>query len=268
MKYSKFISRKEAAAMLDVHPQTITNYAAKGLIKIRRTSKGHHNFRFSRADVETLASQLEDIVTIETRIDRYKAMLQTQVDELERKISITKGLMDEMDEEYKTMGSCSASMFRALFSLYLPPLSEFSEELTILDAAMKYGVKGAAYRYRKSRGEVIQSLNAVRRAILDQPTIASLKKQNASIVAEHPVQRDEDMADMCVSDDVLDMKVADLSISVRLRNCLEAAEVHTVRDILDHTRLDLLRYRNFGRVTLRELESLLANMGLQLKRPF
>jgi len=56
--------------------------------------------------------------------------------------------------------------------------------------------------------------------------------------------------------------VAELELSVRSANCLEAAEIITIRDLVSKSEQDMLKYRNFGRKSLNEIKTILAEMGL------
>jgi DNA-directed RNA polymerase subunit alpha len=60
----------------------------------------------------------------------------------------------------------------------------------------------------------------------------------------------------------LSKPVAELELSVRSANCLEAANIVTIRDLVTKTESDMLKYRNFGRKSLNEIKDILADMGL------
>lgn len=62
----------------------------------------------------------------------------------------------------------------------------------------------------------------------------------------------------------LSKPVAELELSVRSSNCLEAAQITTIRDLVVKTEQDMLKFRNFGRKSLNEIKDFLANMGLSL----
>ena len=62
----------------------------------------------------------------------------------------------------------------------------------------------------------------------------------------------------------LDKPVAELELSVRSANCLEAADIVTIRNLVTKTESDMLKYRNFGRKSLTEIKEILAEMGLSL----
>ena len=64
---------------------------------------------------------------------------------------------------------------------------------------------------------------------------------------------------------LLKTKLSDQDLSVRALNCLKAAEVETVGDLVRFNRNDLLKFRNFGKKSLSELDDLLATLNLHLQ---
>ena len=54
-----------------------------------------------------------------------------------------------------------------------------------------------------------------------------------------------------------------LNLSVRALNCLKAADVETLGDLVQYNKTDLLKFRNFGKKSLTELDDLLAGLNLQ-----
>ena len=61
---------------------------------------------------------------------------------------------------------------------------------------------------------------------------------------------------------LLKTKLSDQDLSVRALNCLKAAEVETVGDLVRFNRNDLLKFRNFGKKSLSELDELLTTLNL------
>lgn len=61
---------------------------------------------------------------------------------------------------------------------------------------------------------------------------------------------------------LLKTKLIDLDLSVRALNCLKAAEVETLGDLVKFNKNDLLKFRNFGKKSLTELDELLEGMSL------
>ncbi len=62
----------------------------------------------------------------------------------------------------------------------------------------------------------------------------------------------------------LSKPVADLELSVRAGNCLETANIKTIRELVIKTEKEMLEYKNFGKTSLNEIKDQLANMGLTL----
>ena len=61
---------------------------------------------------------------------------------------------------------------------------------------------------------------------------------------------------------LLKTKLVDLDLSVRALNCLKSAEVETLGELVRFNKTDLLKFRNFGKKSLTELDELLANHKL------
>ncbi|MCH8150375.1 MAG: hypothetical protein IH987_20755, partial [Planctomycetes bacterium] len=71
-----------------------------------------------------------------------------------------------------------------------------------------------------------------------------------------------------VLDELLDKPVSALNLSVRANNCLEAARVATIRELVTRTESDLLRVRSFGKTSLNEVYRKLEDLGLRLGMRF
>lgn len=82
------------------------------------------------------------------------------------------------------------------------------------------------------------------------------------------IDSDEKFANEEFDEEVLHMrqllktKLVDLDLSVRALNCLKAADVDSLGDLVTYNRNDLLKFRNFGKKSLTELDDLLDTMGL------
>jgi DNA-directed RNA polymerase subunit alpha len=61
---------------------------------------------------------------------------------------------------------------------------------------------------------------------------------------------------------LLKTKLIDMDLSVRALNCLKAAEVDTLGDLVSFNKNDLMKFRNFGKKSLTELEELVLIKGL------
>ena len=61
---------------------------------------------------------------------------------------------------------------------------------------------------------------------------------------------------------LLKTKLVDMNLSVRALNCLKAADVETLGDLVQYNKTDLLKFRNFGKKSLSELDDLLESLNL------
>ena len=61
---------------------------------------------------------------------------------------------------------------------------------------------------------------------------------------------------------LLKTKLVDMDLSVRALNCLKAADVETLGELVSFNKADLMKFRNFGKKSLIELDELVANKGL------
>ena len=61
---------------------------------------------------------------------------------------------------------------------------------------------------------------------------------------------------------LLKTKLVDIELSVRALNCLKSAEVETLGELVVYNKTDLLKFRNFGKKSLTELEELLQTLNL------
>ena len=61
---------------------------------------------------------------------------------------------------------------------------------------------------------------------------------------------------------MLKQKLVDMDLSVRALNCLKAADVETLGELVQYNKNDLLKFRNFGKKSLTELDELLESLNL------
>ena len=64
---------------------------------------------------------------------------------------------------------------------------------------------------------------------------------------------------------LLKTKLVDMNLSVRALNCLKAADVETLGDLVQFNKNDLLKFRNFGKKSLTELDDLLESLNLKMR---
>lgn len=81
---------------------------------------------------------------------------------------------------------------------------------------------------------------------------------------EEPIQEEEEQVDEEVVRvrKLLDKSVEELELSVRSSNCLRAAEIRSIGDLVQKGEPEMLKFRNFGRKSLKEIQDILGEMGL------
>lgn len=65
-------------------------------------------------------------------------------------------------------------------------------------------------------------------------------------------------------DGKLSMPITELELSVRSSNCLRESKIKTIGDLVKKTEMEMLKYRNFGKKSLSEINEILSPMGLHL----
>lgn len=79
---------------------------------------------------------------------------------------------------------------------------------------------------------------------------------------EEKVQIEEFDEDILHMRQLLKTRLVDMDLSVRALNCLKAADVDTIADLVSYNKNDLLKFRNFGKKSLTELEELVQAKNL------
>jgi DNA-directed RNA polymerase subunit alpha len=62
----------------------------------------------------------------------------------------------------------------------------------------------------------------------------------------------------------LNMPISELELSVRSSNCLQEADINSIGELVSKTEMEMLKYRNFGKKSLTEINAVLVTMGLHL----
>ncbi len=96
---------------------------------------------------------------------------------------------------------------------------------------------------------------------------AKILKKYFSIFAGIEPEEEElgELAVATTRDDILSKSIAELELSVRASNCLRAANISTIGQLMEYSKQDLLNIKNFGRKSLNEILEKLKLYGLALK---
>lgn len=289
MYEKKFISTAEAAKIAGVTSATIRNVAKAGAIAYRMRN---HLFLVSREDVEKYAATISDIHPITTEIDEYKKALYTEHDELNAQLDAMRIKYHErmlnMEMFPKRIEAIREFLFAVLegLSRYVD-FEDFGvsrrEWNTIWEALQgkTFEEIGSTMTPRITKQRVSQVWQkGLRKIVLAKGTfdhlneeIDMLKKilqvKNDEIAGLHAHLEDKNIP--VIDDKTLNMSkllatdIHDCDLSVRATKCLECADIHTIRDLVKYYRTDLLKFRNFGKKSLTELDEFLESNGLHFQ---
>jgi DNA-directed RNA polymerase subunit alpha len=97
---------------------------------------------------------------------------------------------------------------------------------------------------------------------------AKLFKDNLTIFInfedEEPVEPQEKSLPQEITNEDLNRSVEELELTVRSANCLKAANIKTIGDLIQKSENEMLETKNFGRKSLKEIRDILTRMGLSL----
>ncbi|MBI4358454.1 MAG: DNA-directed RNA polymerase subunit alpha [Candidatus Omnitrophica bacterium] len=81
---------------------------------------------------------------------------------------------------------------------------------------------------------------------------------------ELPEEEEEEEEEDTEFIELVNKPITELELSVRSANCLEAANIKTIGDLVQKTEAQMLKYKNFGKKSLSEIQNILIGMGLHL----
>ena len=282
---ARLLSRDEAALLLDVTPQTISNWVEKGVLK------GHfvdRLLKIDKATIEKYFDTLSDLAFIEKRIFAAKRDLQLAEKELEKNLDDTRSAIHLLGKGVPTY------LLNEIFSAIIEASGDDvlkEREKTILTMLLEgKDVEFVAEEYGLTRSRIMQIVSKAVRKLATVKTFSELRReykqlvfdnanfQNVIEALQNRIKKLErinniDTAPVSEYDYLLGDKggtftalmntpVYDLEISVRSLNCLKGADVDTLYDLVKCNKTDLMKFRNFGKKSLTELEDLLESLHL------
>jgi len=81
---------------------------------------------------------------------------------------------------------------------------------------------------------------------------------------ELPEEEEEEEEDDTEFIEIIHKPISELELSVRSANCLEAANIKTIGDLVQKQESEMLKYKNFGKKSLSEIQGILTGMSLHL----
>lgn len=282
---ARLLSRDEAAMLLDVTPQTISNWVEKGILKYHQVN---HLLKIDKATIEKYFDTLSDLAFIEKRVFAAKRDLQLAEKELEKNLDDTRSAIHLLGR------GVPANLLNEIFSAIIEAcgndvlkererniLTMLLEGKDVVDVAEDYGL---------TRSRIMQITSHAVRKLATVKSYSDLRKEYKQLFFENKnfpivvqsfknrikeLERLNDIEDAPVSEydyllgdkggtftALMNTKVIDLNLTVRSLNCLKAADIETLGDLIKYNKNDLLKFRNFGKKSMTELDDLLDSMNL------
>jgi len=117
----------------------------------------------------------------------------------------------------------------------------------------------------EDRREYQRAIECFRRVLRADPTHSRarmfLKDAHASLDMVYDEDRQREMERRA---QLMSVPISDFELSVRVRNCLQRMNIHTLGDLVAHTEEELLASKNFGETSLAEIREMLALRNLRL----
>lgn len=280
------VSRQQAAAMLSVSVQTISNYVAEGMLTVRR----HGRFMYLCSDeVKQLNPMAKDMVEAKRKLQRAQKIFLKKCaeyqqgirqvtidsrfrDDIQSKINseIVKGILacignEDIFEQKTTHGRKVAAVCKDYFSgMHVPVI------------AKKHGISREGVRQIVKKGvrrmsvvgtypELIKTIRSLRQEVLAQKdVIATLKSQNAEVRVLAGLRPADSHAQF--KEEIMNKSIYDLGLSVRAQNCCRKAGIATVRGLCQYTYDEVKSMRLVGAKTVDELSDVLTKYGLSFRQ--
>ena len=287
----RLISRQEAAQILGVDPQTISNYINQGILR-KHLING--KVFVDRNTINSLFDDLTQIGQSKEKIKELKEEIKKQEDTLNNRLSEINLLMVDMvphvRERYfpyifeiiinmvgrDILDNREIIVLTKLFcekkdTAHVGELCSVSNNTAgkIANAALgKIERVLKNYSFYKNeceslRGENLRLQNSVQ-LLIDDFDKQEGEKFFSDNINEILIEKYGGIERVRIIRDVLKTRVVDWDLSFRSLNCLRAADVETVGDLVRCNKSDLLNMRNFGKVSLIEIENFLHQAGLEL----
>lgn len=285
----KLISRKEAASILQVHPQTVSNYSKNGMLKEVRKGKLCYYYE---EQVRSLVGPSAEFVTLEQEIQAHKDELEkikqeyNSLKQLWHKklhsansairiydliMVILMKFVDQDNEEYPSYLSTNERTVVKGF-LDLKSTEELSKELGLtvsrinqifnisLKKLMRYG---SAITERDILLESNKSLEQQISILKYELNEWNELKISSGISEDEIRSKISKKITLCDKHPILNKKISDINISTRCRKCLESIGIYTMLDLVKSSRSDLHKIRNLGKKSITELDLLLKKYKLK-----
>jgi DNA-directed RNA polymerase alpha subunit len=278
---SKFITKQEAADIIDVCPQTIANFIERGVLSGYKSA--NHIF-VSRESVEKFMRDAQQMISAKKELDAKQH-------EYEQKKKEYDELIEKLTEDTVLASAAYQSKFAIMETLCemcgsdeFVPDSKYSrrvaEVMTLWISGQDYTTIAGVYGLTRERIRQlvmvgIRHLPKWKNYVQIHKDFNALTEKYHKLETENQMLQDTivdlklkvgDSEDNVCSDPLMSKNICDLGFSNRTVNCLTYADIRTVYDLTRKTRDDLLGIRNMGKKSVLEIQEFLDKNKLSLKK--
>lgn len=274
----KLLKATEAAEYLGVTSQTIMNFIERGILHKATISNNRQIYLYAE-ELELLSkradSEIKSIEQLKQDIREFSLELESKKYNYKKQIESYTADVESADE-YKTyVNGCLTMFHKIAFSQFVKYRNKREYEImeayfsgaTRSEIAKKHDLSTQRIKdllemsFRKICHSWKESEYLIKELKERDKEIEKVKSERDSYKSKYEaVQRYEKVK--AIEINLLDNKVDSYPLSIRAKNCLHAADIITLRDLVKMNRRDLLLFRNFGKVTLNELDKFLNELGL------
>lgn len=276
----KLISISEASKRSGVSRQTLLNWCRSGVLRFSKTGRAGNSYWVDVSAIDALSGTMSDIERTKTLLESARSELRSLYDE-------ERAVLNDVRREVFMLKKFGKSVTAREFYMSIPVMLRELDVITDREAAiMCHIVAGddmgfVSEKFGVTRTRILQIfLKGCRKArVLGD--FANVFKENSRLKreVEHMDKKfEEDSKYIKELEDRLAMenrpadertsklmgkRLVDCDLSVRTLNCLKAADIDTIGDLIQLEKRALLQIRNFGKKSLFELEDCLQSLGLE-----
>lgn len=283
---ARIISRKEAAKLLDVNDQTITNWVNKGIL-IGHKVDGY--LKVDKSSIDRYFDSLKDIALMGEHIRQMQESLSAKEREL-------KASLDDACCAQELIGvGIPKYIFTPILEAVLGVAGEdvltYREHIILVRLIEGKPLDVLGQEFGISRTRVIQVVSRSLRKFFRMKSFSELRQENRILVKENEschkvisslqkskreLEESLSLTSAVLSDyddssghesgyisELLGTDICHFNLTTRSLNCLKAADIDTLGDLVSHDKSDLMRFRNFGKKSLSELQSIIEGFGLR-----
>ena len=260
------MTRNDAAAFLGVDPQTITNWVNKGLLG-GYNDKSSKRFWVNADDVKKYSEKYKMLSASEDLLDREQKELLASERKVNAKIQmLMHDALNISSFSYEKIGS-------SLCTLLELTSQGGMREKKIQAFFNGDRISNIAEEFELSRERVRQIvIKAVRKFNYAIEELADLKQENNSLKEEiknvkmrlimQEGEKEEELSED-VPPSVFSIRLVNCNLPVRVLNVTKAADIDTIGDLVQYSRFDMVKFRNFGKKSLMQLDEFIHEMGLE-----